>query len=90
MSLEQRIESIKSENAEHKRVSSEIKEWKDIFRSVDKDLQSDFLDKDKLENSIQVLQGTLQTCKTKMATTAAENERRTKSNTRIQVIQEQT
>ena len=88
--LEQRIKSIKSENAEHKRVSSEIKEWKDIFRSVDKDLQSDFLDKDKLENSIQVLQGTLQTCKTKMATTAAENERRTKSNTRIQIIQEQT
>jgi DNA repair exonuclease SbcCD ATPase subunit len=88
--LEQRIKSIKSENAEHTRVSSEIKEWEDIFRSVDKDLQSDFLDKDKLENSIQVLQGTLQTCKTKMATTAAENERRTKSNTRIQIIQEQT
>ena len=48
------------------------------------------MDKYQLDDELQDLQGKLQKAKRDLADNAAENERRTKLNTRIQVIQEQT
>ncbi len=84
------IKSIKSENAEFAEAQKGIATWEDLYRNIDQTLQGTLLDKHKLEDSIQDLQGKLQTSKDELARTATENERRTKRNTRIQIIQEQT
>ena len=88
--LKRRIESIKSENAEFTNTKNRITEWEDLFRNIDQNLQGDILDKHELETRIQVLQRDIQSAKDELARTAEENERRTKRNTRIQIIQEQT
>ena len=88
--LKRRIKSIKSENAEFTNTKNRITEWEDLFRNIDQNLQGDILDKHELETRIQVLQRDIQSAKDELARTATENERRTKRNTRIQIIQEQT
>tara|TARA_X000001382_G_scaffold12215_1_gene8115 strand:- start:1306 stop:3102 length:1797 start_codon:yes stop_codon:yes gene_type:complete len=88
--LGRQIKSIKSENAEFAKAQNGIKTWEDLYRNIDQNLQGNILDKHELENSIQELQAELQSTKDKLARTAEENERRTKRNTRIQIIQEQT
>ena len=88
--LKRRIKSIKSENAEFTNTKNRITEWEDLFRNIDQNLQGDILDKHELEARIQVLQRDIQSAKDELARTAEENERRTKRNTRIQIIQEQT
>ena len=88
--LKRRIKSIKSENAEFTNTKNRITEWEDLYRNIDQNLQGDILDKHELEARIQVLQRDIQSAKEELARTAEENERRTKRNTRIQIIQEQT
>ena len=88
--LKRRIKSIKSENAEFTNTQNRITEWEDLFRNIDQNLQGDILDKHELETRIQVLQRDIQSAKDELARTATENEKRTKRNTRIQIIQEQT
>lgn len=88
--LKKRIESIKSQNAEYKRVRDSIKTWEELFRNVDSNLQSDLVDKHELESNIVLLRSDLDTRKNQISQIARENETRTKRNTRIQVILEQT
>ena len=88
--LKRRIKSIKSENAEFTNTQNRITEWEDLFRNIDQNLQGDILDKHELETRIQILQRDIQSAKDELARTATENEKRTKRNTRIQIIQEQT
>ena len=87
---DRQIKSIKSENAEFAKAQSGIKTWEDLYRNIDQNLQGDILDKHELESRIQELQRDIQSAKDSLAGTATENERRTKRNTRIQIIQEQT
>ena len=88
--LRKRIESIKTENTEYKYVRDSIKTWEELFRNVDSNLQSDLLDKKELERSIALLRTDLQNRKDEISQIAYENETRTRRNTRIQVILEQT
>ena len=61
-----------------------------MFRSVDATLPSSLVDQDALTEKSEELQKRLSEAKSAMDTATTENERRTKRNTRIQVIQEQT
>ena len=88
--LRERIKSIKTENAEYKRVQASIKDWEDLFRSIDNELPSAMLDKGELEVCMVRLRNKLQESKGEISRIASENERRTKHNTRIQIINEQT
>jgi DNA repair exonuclease SbcCD ATPase subunit len=88
--LRERIESIKAENAEYKRVQNSVKNWEDLYRSVDSTLQSHLVDKGQLEDRISDLRRDIQSRKAEVSRIARENERRTKHNTRIEIIQEQT
>jgi DNA repair exonuclease SbcCD ATPase subunit len=88
--LRERIESIKAENAEYKRVQNSVKNWEDLYRSVDSTLQSHLVDKGQLEDRISDLRRDIQSRKAEVSRIAKENERRTKHNTRIEIIQEQT
>lgn len=88
--IKPQIVRIKDNNAEFERIQKAQKDCEDLLRSFDRNLPTYILDKEQLEDSLYEIQGRIQQAKAQLADNAAENERRTKINTRIQVIQEQT
>ena len=88
--LQRQIVRIKTNNLEVERNRKAQKDWEELYRSYDKTLPTRLLDKGELESKLDLLQSRLREAKKQLAENAAENERRTKLNTRIQVIQEQT
>ena len=88
--IKPRIIQIKENNAEFERNAKGQRDWEDLLRSFDRTLPTSILDQEQLEDSLLLVQGRLREAKKQLAENAAENERRTKLNTRIQVIQEQT
>ena len=88
--LQRQIVDIKSENSEYERCQTVKKDWEDLFRSIDRGLQADLLDQQELESRVSYVQGRLRESKQELSRIAEENERLTRRNTRIQVIQEQT
>lgn len=85
-----RIEEIKRNNERFEYKNKMQREWEDLYRSIDGDLPVALLDKGVLEERLAGVRADLVSIKESVAKTAKENERRTKQNTRIQVIQEQT
>ena len=84
------IELIKDENKEFERCRNIESDWKELWQSIDRDLPTTYLDKYELEGRLENVRADLLSRKEQLESTAKENERRTKRNTRIQVIQEQT
>jgi len=85
-----RIQEIKRNNERFEYKNKMQREWEDLYRSIDRDLPVALLDKGKLEERLAGVRADLVSIKKSVADATAENERRTKQNTRIQVIQEQT
>ena len=88
--IEREIKRIKESNIEFERCRKIERDWVDLFRSIDKSLPDIPLDKGELEGKLEDVRANLLLAKEQLSSTARENERRTKQNTRIQVIQEQT
>ena len=88
--IEREIQQIKKSNTEFERCRKIERDWVDLFRSIDKSLPDVLLDKAELEGKLEDVRANLLLSKDRISSTARENERRTKQNTRIQVIQEQT
>ena len=88
--IKPRIIQIKENNAEFERNEKASRDLEDLLRSFDRSLPTSILDQEQLEDQLQSVQSRLHDAKRELAENAAENERRTKLNTRIQVIQEQT
>ena len=88
--IEREIQRIKKSNIEFERCRKVERDWVDLFRSIDKSLPDISLDKGELEGKLEDVRANLLLAKEQLSSTARENERRTKQNTRIQVIQEQT
>jgi DNA repair exonuclease SbcCD ATPase subunit len=88
--IEAEIKSIKRDNNEFTRLQTLEADWKEIYRSVDRNLPTSLLDKNELESRLESVRTELLQRKEQLESTAKENEKRTKHNTRIQVIQEQT
>ena len=88
--IEREIQRIKKSNIEFERCRKIERDWVDLFRSIDKSLPDVSLDKGELEGKLEDVRANLLLAKEQLSSTARENERRTKQNTRIQVIQEQT
>lgn len=84
------IQRIKKNNSDFAYKQKLQKDWEDLYRSVDTSLPSDTLDKGKLEARLDRVQAQLQKAKRELSVLAAENARRTKENTRIEIIQAQT
>jgi len=88
--LESKISSIQTNNnAFNKKVKLQ-KDYEDALRSVDKSLPTTLLDRQEYETKIAGLKTTIAQTKAKITAIIKTNEDRTKQNTRIQVIQEQT
>ena len=88
--IEREIQRIKKSNIEFERCRKIERDWVDLFRSIDKSLPDISLDKGELEGRLEDVRANLLLAKEQLSSTARENERRTKQNTRIQVIEEQT
>ena len=88
--IEAEIKSIKRDNNEFTRLQTLEADWKEIYRSVDRNIPTSLLDKNELESRLESVRTELLQRKEQLESTAKENEKRTKHNTRIQVIQEQT
>ena len=88
--IEKKIRRIKDDNREFEHSQKVQNDWKDLYRSVDRSLPTVQLDKNQLEERLAGVRAELLQRKEQLESTAKENERRTKHNTRIQVIQEQT
>ena len=88
--IETEIKSIKRDNNEFTRLQTLEADWKEIYRSVDRNLPTALLDKNELAERLADVRADLLQRKEQLESTAKENEKRTKHNTRIQVIQEQT
>ena len=88
--ITEEIRRIKNDNSEFEKAQKLEADWKDLYRSIDKSLPPTLLDKQELESRLQSVRAQLLERKSELENTAKENERRTRHNTRITVIQEQT
>ena len=88
--IKSEIEEIMENNRQFELKVSMQKEWEDLYRSIDNSIPTDPLSASSLEDRIESLGTALQEAKDSINTIAKENEKRTRRNTRIQVIQEQT
>ena len=88
--ITEEIRRIKNDNSEFEKAQKLETDWKDLYRSIDKSLPSTLLDKQELESRLESVRAQLLERKSELENTAKENERRTRHNTRITVIQEQT
>ena len=84
------IERIKANNAEYERKTSIEQDWQRVYKSIDRNLPKTQVDREELDGRILGVQSRISDAKNKLADISAENERRTRRNTRIQVIEEQT
>ena len=84
------IKRIKANNLEFERNNKARKDWEDLLRAYSQELPANILDQAQLESDLFAVQDRLRASKKQLEENAAENERRTRLNTRIQVIQEQT
>lgn len=88
--LKERIESLKATHTKSLAAEKAIRDWENLYNLHDDALPHTLLDKDELERKLEVVQSVLRDRKEDISRISKENERRTKINTRIQVIQEQT
>ena len=88
--ISREIERIKTNNSEYNTKVSIQKDWEDLYSRIDHSLSSKQVDGDELSSRITGIRKRIHTAKEKLGEIAKENEKRTKNNTRIQIIQEQT
>lgn len=89
-SIQQQITEIIENNKQFQKKTKTQKEWEDLYRSIESELPSIPLNKSDIEEKIEELETVLKESRDSINAIAKENDRRTKRNTRIQVIQEQT
>ena len=87
---EKLVHRIKTNNALFDKKQKTQKEWEDLYRSIDNSLPSQILDPEELQAKLDEVKGKLQKVRSELSKIAAENEDRTKRNTRIEIIQSQT
>ena len=88
--ISRKIKRIKDNNSQYNTKISIQKDWEDLYSRIDHSLSSKQVDGDELNSRITGVRERIHTAKEKLGEIAKENERRTKNNTRIQIIQEQT
>ena len=84
------IEKIKEDNLKIQRREKAQRDWEELFRSIDQTLPSRTLEKSELQEELTEVRSRLDAVKADIERINKENQSRTRKNTRIQVILEQT
>jgi DNA repair exonuclease SbcCD ATPase subunit len=87
--LESLIESIKTNNKNHAYKMEKIKDWEELYRSVNPDLPEELLNKDDLESQLSNLTIKISNARHELKKIQEANDRANKHNSRVQVILEQ-
>ena len=88
--LTKEIKRIKEHNDKFFANEKSRTDWENLYRSIDRNLPPQSINPEQLDSRIHSLRERLQEAKDRISEIAGENEKRTKRNTRIQVIKEQT
>ncbi len=84
------LEKIDDENKIHRQATRGIKEWEQLYRSIDSGLPTTVYDKAQVEDQIREIQNKVETARERLEEVVDENSKRERHNTRIGIIQEQT
>ena len=87
---EESLEKLEDENKIHRQSTRGVKEWEQLYRSIDTSLPSAISDREEVESEIRELENKVQEARRKLEEVIQENESRERHNTRIDIIQEQT
>jgi len=87
---EDMIRQIKRNNAARDGLNRAQKEWEDLYRSIDNSLPNQILNQVQLQEELDSVSARLSEAKKELKKIAEENERITRANTRIEIIQAQT
>ena len=87
---EKLITKIKRNNALFDKKQKTQKEWEDLYRTIDHTLEITPINKEELDEKIHEVGLKLTNAKRELEKISKENERRTRENTRIEIIQAQT
>ena len=87
---EESLEKLENENKIHRQSTRGVKEWEQLYRSIDSSLPSAISDREEVESEIRELEDKVQEARRKLEEVIQENEARERHNTRIDIIQEQT
>ena len=85
-----KITLIKKKNELYDKKVSKQEEWENLYRSIDKNLPSQLLDKEELEDKVRQYRAKIDDVNQKINRLEKENREITAYNTRIDVIKEQT
>ena len=88
--IQTKIDQIKENNLAYEKKLRDQKQWEDLYRNINPDLPSELLDRESLEVRFKDLQAKINEAKDEINEIIRENQERTKKNTRITIIQEQT
>ena len=88
--LTEQLKQIKANNGRFESNRKAIRDWEMLYQSYDSSIPADHVDSAELEASVNHSSRGVQEAKAQESKLRAENERRNKLNTRLQVIQEQT
>ena len=86
----ERLQELEKANALHRTAKREIKDWEDLYRSIDHELTTSVLNEDDLKVKVAELREQITTAKSALQEVIDENEKRERHNTRIGIILEQT
>ena len=84
------IKKIQENNVSFERKVEGQRDWEQLYSRIDQNLPSTPLDREQLESEFKNVQSRIREARGKLQEIADENEKRTKHNTRISIIQEQT
>ena len=90
VTTDNKIEKIKEDNSLFDKKTKKQQEWENLYRSFDKDLPSELLDKQELEDKVLEYRAKIDDVNQEIERLQKENREITAYNTRIDVIKEQT
>lgn len=84
------VDRVGKENEIHKQAKRNIKQWEDLYRSIDHQLPSQAINGEEIQKQILELRQRIASARDSLQEVIDENERRERHNTRIGIILEQT
>jgi DNA repair exonuclease SbcCD ATPase subunit len=88
--ISREIKKIKDNNSQYNIKVGIQKDWEDLYSRIDHSLSSDQVDGNELTGRIEGIRTRIHEAKDKLGEIEKENQKRTRHNSRIEIIQEQT
>ena len=88
--ISREIKKIKDNNSQYNIKVGIQKDWEDLYSRIDHSLSSEQVDGDELNSRITAIRTRIHEAKNKLGEIEKENQKRTRHNSRIEIIQEQT